>query len=310
MNEKNQDEILEDYMAQYESLSRTLNQVISIKVYDGSMQSGKGSAYKGCIVRFKDLNKNVKDPKAWEATLNSKGQGEIKVTFLAHMMANAGTTLEVVKVENGKETVIHEQTFKLKLPNNKWILDLPKKDQIADAGGFAGAYRITDSSPSVAEQVNATISYDDNLNMTISVPGCSGKVVIYEEDYDDVSFSGFTITIPAEANAINDMKNHEYFTCSGNLGGKSSYSYTVTSHRHGRVEGKYDRTIYFKEVKAYATLLPQGYWIDFDYTYDLKETSTEYGYDTGMDQYYGVHNEDVTKHSERTDIKGSWNFEK
>lgn len=127
MNERNQRELLETYMSQYESLCRELNQVITFNIIDGGKEEGKDSEYAGCVVRFKDLKGKVKSTKGWETTLNKNGQGVIKVTFLAHMMANAGTTLEVVEIKDDEETVVLEQSFKLELPVNRIILDFPEK---------------------------------------------------------------------------------------------------------------------------------------------------------------------------------------
>ncbi|WP_029232471.1 zinc-ribbon domain-containing protein [Butyrivibrio sp. VCB2006] len=136
MNEKNEDEVLETYMAQYESLRREMNQVISLKIIDGTKEEGKDSDYAGCIVRFKGLKGKVTDPKSWETILDSKGQGEIKVTFLAHMLVNAGTTLEVVQIDHDKETIVLEQSFKMKLPNNRIILEFPEPTGAEWANGY------------------------------------------------------------------------------------------------------------------------------------------------------------------------------
>lgn len=126
INEKNRTKVLEDYMAQYESLCRKFNQVITFKVIDGGKEEGKDSDYAGCIVRFKDLKGKVESTKGWETTLDKDGQGEIRVTFLAHMLANAGTTFEVVKIEEDTETVVHEQSFKIQMPETRIILDFPE----------------------------------------------------------------------------------------------------------------------------------------------------------------------------------------
>ena len=126
VNEKNMDEIEESYKAQYDALCREFNQVMTIKLIDGGKEADKDSDYAGCIVRFKDIKGKVSDPQNWQATLDKKGQGEIKVTFLAHMMVNAGNILEVVRMDGDKETIVLEQSFEIKLPTSKVILDFPE----------------------------------------------------------------------------------------------------------------------------------------------------------------------------------------
>ncbi len=138
MNEKNQTQVLENYMAQYESLCRKFNQMITFKVIDGGKEEGKDSDYAGCVVRFKDLKGKVESTNGWETALNQDGQGEIRVTLLAHMLANAGTTVEVVKVEDDTETVIHEQSFQIRMPETRIILDFPESTGAEWINGYWG----------------------------------------------------------------------------------------------------------------------------------------------------------------------------
>ncbi|MBR2531316.1 MAG: zinc ribbon domain-containing protein [Lachnospiraceae bacterium] len=126
MNDKNMDELMETYMAQYEELCRSMNQYMTIKLIDGTKEADKPSMYAGLTVRFKGLKGKVADPKKWEVVLDKNGQGEIRCTFLAHLMVNAGDVLEVVKIEGDKEQVIHEQKFKIKLPLSRVILEMPE----------------------------------------------------------------------------------------------------------------------------------------------------------------------------------------
>lgn len=126
VNEKNMDEIQETYKARYEALCREMNQVMTISVIDGGKEADKDSAYEGCIVRFKGLKGKVSDPQNWETKLDKNGQGQIRLTFLAHMMVNAGNILEVVKKDGDKETIVLEQSFDIKLPQSKVILDFPE----------------------------------------------------------------------------------------------------------------------------------------------------------------------------------------
>lgn len=98
-------ELLESYQQEYDNFIMQMNQTVTIRVCTD--YSGMGfSKYKDCVVRFKDINGKVDDPQKWQTTLNSEGSGAIRFTFLGHLMANAGTTLEVVKTNGDFEEVI------------------------------------------------------------------------------------------------------------------------------------------------------------------------------------------------------------
>ena len=126
MTDKNQKELQEIYMAQYESLCRFMNQVMVFRIEDGTKEKDKNSMYAGCTVRFKDLKGKVADPKKWEVVLDKNGKGEFRCTFLAHLMVNAGDVLEVVRIEGKEETVIHEQKIKIALPMTNVSLEMPE----------------------------------------------------------------------------------------------------------------------------------------------------------------------------------------
>lgn len=102
--EKHRTQYLETYQNQLDLFRSQMNQLIRIPIHNYGLRDGEESVYSGCIVRFRGLGNKVSDPKAWETTLNKHGQGVLSFTFLAHLMANAGTELEIVReTENGEE---------------------------------------------------------------------------------------------------------------------------------------------------------------------------------------------------------------
>ena len=126
---KNEEEALERYMKQYETTRRLLNQIITLEIIDGSKEEGQNSSYEGCIVRFKELKEKVTDAQNWETALKADGKCYIQFRLLAHMMVNAGTTLEVVRKNGDEEEIVLEQEFKLDVPRTKIVLDLPKAEE-------------------------------------------------------------------------------------------------------------------------------------------------------------------------------------
>ncbi len=126
---KNEEEALERYMKQYETIRRQMNQIITLEIIDGSKEEEKNSSYEGCIVRFKELKEKVTDAQDWEAALKADGKCYIQFRLLAHMMVNAGTTLEVVRKNGDEEEIVLEQEFKLDVPRTKIVLDLPKAEE-------------------------------------------------------------------------------------------------------------------------------------------------------------------------------------
>ncbi len=129
MTMKNEEEALERYMRQYETTRRMMNQIITLEIIDGSREDGQTSSYEGCIVRFKELKDKVSDVQKWEAVLSGDGKCAIQFRLLAHMMVNAGTTLEVVRKNGDEEELILEQEFKLDVPRTRIVLDLPKAEE-------------------------------------------------------------------------------------------------------------------------------------------------------------------------------------
>ena len=126
---KNEEEAQERYLKQYEITRRQMNQIITLELIDGSMEAGRESDYADCIVRFKGLKEKVKDAELWEAALKGDGKCYIQFRLLAHMMVNAGTTLEVVRKNGEEEEVVLEQEFKMDVPRTRIVLDLPKAEE-------------------------------------------------------------------------------------------------------------------------------------------------------------------------------------
>ncbi len=105
LNMQKRTELLERYQQEYDDFMMQMNQVVTVRICCD--YSGEGSSkYEGCVVRFKDIGGKVDDPQKWQTTLNGEGEGAIRFTFLGHLMANAGTTLEVVKMNGDSEEII------------------------------------------------------------------------------------------------------------------------------------------------------------------------------------------------------------
>lgn len=109
-------ELVEKYEENINEARKKWNQVVKLTVTSADAPDSKkeSSAYEGCIVRFKDLGDKVSDPASWQTVLNREGSGEIRFTLLAHMLANAGNEIEIVRIENGKEKVLLTDTFEFK----------------------------------------------------------------------------------------------------------------------------------------------------------------------------------------------------
>lgn len=109
-------ELVEKYEENINETRKKWNQVVKLSVSSADCPDNEkdSSAYEGCIVRFKNLGDKVSDPEKWQTVLNREGSGEIRFTLLAHMLANAGNEIEIVKVENGKETVLLTDTITFK----------------------------------------------------------------------------------------------------------------------------------------------------------------------------------------------------
>lgn len=89
-----------------------LNKGVILQFVDNSRTDDKTeSAYKGYTVRFKNLPKTIKDPKEWECTLDSKGEGKIEYSVIAAADAEIKPVLELVAPDE-KETVVNEITLK------------------------------------------------------------------------------------------------------------------------------------------------------------------------------------------------------
>lgn len=109
-------ELAEKYEAQVDDLRKLWNQTITLTIdtaeeLEDEDGKKKESFFSGCTVRFKDLKGKVNNPKEWETVLNKDGKGSIKFTLLAHMIANAGTEIEVVRTKGGSEEVLLTDTF-------------------------------------------------------------------------------------------------------------------------------------------------------------------------------------------------------
>ena len=89
-----------------------LNKQVLLQIVDDSRTDDKAeSAYKGYTVRFKNLPQTIKDPKEWECTLDSKGEGKIEYSVIAAADAEIKPVLELVAPDE-KETVVNEITLK------------------------------------------------------------------------------------------------------------------------------------------------------------------------------------------------------
>lgn len=110
-----QSEMEEQYLAQIQDLRRTMNQTIELGITSGDTFSNKEkSDNAGLIVRFKDLNGKVDDPKSWQTTLSKSGRGHIDFTLFAHMFYGIGNEIEVVRGEGPDEEVLFTDTIYLK----------------------------------------------------------------------------------------------------------------------------------------------------------------------------------------------------
>lgn len=109
-------ELVEKYEEAINEARKRWNRVVKLSITSSDMPDNKedSSAYEGCIVRFKGLEGKVSDPESWQTVLNREGSGEIRFTLLAHMLANAGNEIEIVRIENGKEKVLLTDTFGFK----------------------------------------------------------------------------------------------------------------------------------------------------------------------------------------------------
>ena len=117
LNMQRKTELLEKYQQEYDNFVMQMNQTVTVRVCTDYSGTGP-SKYEGCIVRFKDINGKVDDPQKWQTTLNSEGDGAIRFTFLGHLMANAGTTFEVVKMNGDSEEIIDTVDVYFKTDNS------------------------------------------------------------------------------------------------------------------------------------------------------------------------------------------------
>ena len=117
LNMQRKTELLEKYQQEYDNFVMQMNQTVTVRVCTDYSGTGP-SKYEGCIVRFKDINGKVDDPQKWQTALNSEGDGAIRFTFLGHLMANAGTTFEVVKMNGDSEEIIDTVDVYFKTDNS------------------------------------------------------------------------------------------------------------------------------------------------------------------------------------------------
>lgn len=176
LNKKNQEEAMNNFFTLYEQMQRQMNQVITVRIIDGGKEEGVDSDFTGCIVRFKDIKKKVKDPELWQTTLDKKGQGYIQFRLLAHMLVNAGNDLEVVKMNGDREEIVLEQNFELKIPSTKVVLELSSGyndtlngfgESITVTSPNIGAVNIDDSDFHESAGINDTNRYSKDTEGTL-----------------------------------------------------------------------------------------------------------------------------------------------
>lgn len=117
MNEQKKTKMIEQAQEDYDLFALQMNQVVTVRIVS-DYTGRENSLYDGCIVRFKDIEGKVDDPAAWQTILNSEGSGSLKFTLLGHMMANAGTTLEIVRRDGDLEEIIDTKDFVFKEDNS------------------------------------------------------------------------------------------------------------------------------------------------------------------------------------------------
>jgi hypothetical protein len=116
--EKNYDQLKKEFM----DYANHMNRVIVVTIRDAL--AFNESEYAGCKVRFKNLPNTLKDPDDWECTLDEKGNGKIRFRLYAYTKEGVKPTLEIVRMNAGKEEVVKEITFSLSADNSQNIIDL------------------------------------------------------------------------------------------------------------------------------------------------------------------------------------------
>ena len=96
--------------------ARLLNKWIEFNITDTDMKNGSTSALKGYKVRFRDLPKRVSDKEKWEAEIDEKGRGLIKIVNYAYMYQNMKPVVQLV---SPKGEVVREIEYTVGVPTTQ-----------------------------------------------------------------------------------------------------------------------------------------------------------------------------------------------
>lgn len=294
--------------AQGVNMEKLLNEKMTFTLRDDAVSNFQESEYMGKKIVIRQFA--FKNEGAFQFDTREKVP-TITCTRYAWMQASRNGVPKFVDIYTDDGV----QTFQFKFNDPLTEIVVVGASKPTDDGGFGGLYKIRDGMPTVDNPPNADISLKSNLDIVISVPAFEGTNLIYESDdpenkqYNHISCSGFTIRLPAPYMAADSLKERESIDYEGDLTGQVQYTYSTTSYRGSTKESYHKYTIFIKDVKVRISKIGY-YWVNLDFSYDMKGESWEKAVNTGYDEYMGVHNEDETDHFEASDRSTSWNFEK
>ena len=108
---------------------RLLNKWLEFKIIDTDAKSGSPSSLKGYRVRFRDLPKRVSDKEKWEAVIDEKGHGLIKIVNYAYIYQNMKPVVQLVS-PNGE--VIREIEYTVGVPTTEIRVSLNEPAKLPD----------------------------------------------------------------------------------------------------------------------------------------------------------------------------------
>lgn len=135
-------DLWEEADKQMKEYTKQVNKVCMLTFRDTGRKGDK-SEYADCIVRFKDIPKEVKDPELWQVRLREDGTGSFQFRVYAMHDAGLKPVLEVVNTENDVvlEIELHDLRAGYTRDTGENFIDL--NDYDISGGDFEDKYEIT-----------------------------------------------------------------------------------------------------------------------------------------------------------------------
>ena len=136
---KNKLELESFNLAEYEmeQYAKELNKICTLSFFDPDLKDNK-SKYAGCIIRYKGIPSDIRDPQNWQCKLSNDGKGIIQTRVFAMVDAGVQGKLEIVTSENEllKEIKLEGLKSGYTTEENHNMIDISQGEELEQEDSF------------------------------------------------------------------------------------------------------------------------------------------------------------------------------